>query len=51
MGEMRRFRPFAGSAALVAYERDGKPLDDFRVVMPGAWWPRKVRDLISIKIE
>src|SRR5580704_4745144 len=24
-----------GKQALVAYERDGKPLDDFRIVMPG----------------
>jgi hypothetical protein len=43
---------FGGKAALVAYERDGKPLDDFRVVMPGdKRGGRNVRDVISVKIE
>ena len=37
---------FGGKEALVAYERDGKPLEDFRVVMPG-----KVRDVVMISIE
>ena len=26
---------FGGKAALVTYQRDGKPLEDFRIVMPG----------------
>jgi hypothetical protein len=26
---------FGNKGALVAYERDGKPLDGFRIVMPG----------------
>jgi len=43
---------FGGKAALVAYERDGKPLDDFRIVMPGdKHGGRNVRDVISVKIE
>jgi O-glycosyl hydrolase len=43
---------FGGKAALVAYERDGKPLDDFRIVMPGdKHGGRNVRDVVSIKIE
>ena len=37
---------FGAKPALVAYERDGKPLEDFRVVMPG-----KVRDVVMISIE
>jgi hypothetical protein len=43
---------FGGKAALVAYERDGKPLDDFRIVMPGdKHGGRNVRDVVSVKIE
>jgi len=43
---------FGGKAALVAYERDGKPLDEFRIVMPGdKHGGRNVRDVISVKIE
>jgi DMSO/TMAO reductase YedYZ molybdopterin-dependent catalytic subunit len=43
---------FGGKAALVAYERDGKPLDDFRIVMPGdKRGGRNVRDVVSIKVE
>jgi len=43
---------FGGKAALVAYERDGKPLDDFRIVMPGdKHGGRNVRDVVSVQIE
>ncbi len=43
---------FGGKAALVAYERDGKPLDDFRIVMPGdKRGGRNVRDIVTITIE
>jgi DMSO/TMAO reductase YedYZ molybdopterin-dependent catalytic subunit len=43
---------FGGKAALVAYERDGKPLDDFRIVMPGdKHGGRDVRDVTTIAIE
>jgi len=43
---------FGGKQALVAYERDGKPLDDFRIVMPGdKHGGRNARDVVSIKIE
>ena len=43
---------FGGKAALVAYERDGKPLDDFRIVMPGdKHGGRNVRDIVTIAIE
>jgi DMSO/TMAO reductase YedYZ molybdopterin-dependent catalytic subunit len=41
-----------GKAALVAYERDGKPLEDFRIVMPGdKHGARNVRDVVTITIE
>jgi hypothetical protein len=41
-----------GKPALVAYERDGKPLDDFRIVMPGdKHGARNVRDVVTISIE
>jgi DMSO/TMAO reductase YedYZ molybdopterin-dependent catalytic subunit len=41
-----------GKPALVAYERDGKPLDDFRIVMPGdKHGARNVRDVVTITIE
>jgi hypothetical protein len=43
---------FGGKNALVAYERDGKPLDDFRIVMPGdRHGGRNVRDAVAITIE
>jgi DMSO/TMAO reductase YedYZ molybdopterin-dependent catalytic subunit len=43
---------FGDKAAIVAYERDGKPLDGFRIVMPGdKHGGRNVRDVISIRIE
>jgi hypothetical protein len=43
---------FGNKAAIVAYERDGKPLDDFRIVMPGdKHGGRNVRDVVSIKVE
>ena len=38
--------------ALVAYERDGKPLDNFRIVMPGdKRGGRNVHDVVTIKVE
>jgi DMSO/TMAO reductase YedYZ molybdopterin-dependent catalytic subunit len=41
-----------GKPALVAYERDGKPLDDFRIVMPGdKHGARNVRDVVTISVE
>ena len=41
-----------GKAALVAYERDGKPLEDFRIVMPGdKHGARNVRDVVTITVE
>jgi DMSO/TMAO reductase YedYZ molybdopterin-dependent catalytic subunit len=41
-----------GKQALVAYERDGKPLDDFRIVMPGdKHGARNVRDVVTISVE
>jgi len=43
---------FGGKPALVAYERDGKPLDDFRIVMPGdKHGARNVRDVVTIPVE
>jgi DMSO/TMAO reductase YedYZ molybdopterin-dependent catalytic subunit len=43
---------FGGRAALVAYERDGKPLKDFRVVMPGdKKGGRNIHDVVTITIE
>jgi DMSO/TMAO reductase YedYZ molybdopterin-dependent catalytic subunit len=43
---------FGGKEALVAYERDGKPLDDFRIVMPGdRHGARNVRDVVTITVE
>jgi DMSO/TMAO reductase YedYZ molybdopterin-dependent catalytic subunit len=43
---------FGGKNALVAYERDGKPLDDFRIVMPGdKHGGRNVRDVVTIDVE
>jgi len=43
---------FGDKQALVAYERDGKPLDDFRIVMPGdKHGGRNARDVVTISIE
>jgi DMSO/TMAO reductase YedYZ molybdopterin-dependent catalytic subunit len=43
---------FGGKAALVAYERDGKPLDGLRIVIPGdKHGGRNVRDVATITIE
>jgi hypothetical protein len=43
---------FGAKAVLVAYERDGKPLDDFRIVMPGdKRGGRNVRDVVAIRVE
>jgi hypothetical protein len=43
---------FGNKAALVAYERDGKPLDNFRVVMPGdKHGARDVHDVVTIAVE
>jgi len=43
---------FGGKAALVAYERDGKPLTDFRIVMPGdKHGGRNAHDVMTIAIE
>jgi len=43
---------FGAKAAIVAYQRDGKPLDDFRLIMPGdKRGGRNVRDVTSINIE
>jgi len=49
----RRNRPvFGGKSVLVAYERDGKPLDGFRIVMPGdKHGGRNVRDVTTIGVE
>jgi DMSO/TMAO reductase YedYZ molybdopterin-dependent catalytic subunit len=43
---------FGNVAALVAYERDGKPLNNFRVVMPGdKLGARDIHDVATIKVE
>ena len=43
---------FGDKGVIVAYERDGKPLDDFRIIMPGdKHGGRNVRDVVSISIE
>jgi hypothetical protein len=43
---------FGGKQALVAYERDGKPLADFRIVMPGdKHGGRNARDVVTISVE
>ena len=43
---------FGGKEAIIAYERDGKPLSDVRLVMPGdKRGGRNVRDIVSIKVE
>jgi DMSO/TMAO reductase YedYZ molybdopterin-dependent catalytic subunit len=43
---------FGAKPALVAYERDGKPLSDFRIVMPGdKHGGRYARDVTAISVE
>jgi hypothetical protein len=43
---------FGNRAALVAYDRDGKPLADFRIVMPGdKHGGRNLCDVVSIAVE
>lgn len=43
---------FGNKGALVAYARDGKPLGDFRLVMPGdKRGGRNVRDMTTISVE
>ena len=43
---------FGAKGVIVAYERDGKPLDEFRIVMPGdKHGGRNVRDVVSINVE
>jgi hypothetical protein len=43
---------FGNKAALVAYERDGKPLDNFRVVIPGDKRDsRDVHGVVTIAVE
>jgi DMSO/TMAO reductase YedYZ molybdopterin-dependent catalytic subunit len=43
---------FGDARALVAYERDGKPLDNFRLVVPGDKRDsRDVHDVVTIAVE
>ncbi|MBV9860923.1 MAG: hypothetical protein JO267_02120 [Alphaproteobacteria bacterium] len=43
---------FGDKRAFVAYERDGKPLADFRMVMPGdKHGGRYARDVVTIVVE
>jgi DMSO/TMAO reductase YedYZ molybdopterin-dependent catalytic subunit len=43
---------FGAKPALVAYERDGKPLGDFRIVMPGdKHGGRNAREVATISVE
>jgi len=43
---------FGNKPALLAYERDGKPLPDFRLVMPGdKHGGRNVRDIVRVTVE
>jgi hypothetical protein len=43
---------FGNTRALVAYERDGKPLDNFRVVLPGdKHGARDIHDVTTIAVE
>jgi DMSO/TMAO reductase YedYZ molybdopterin-dependent catalytic subunit len=43
---------FGAKPVLVAYERDGKPLADFRIVMPGdKHGGRYARDVTTISVE
>lgn len=43
---------FGNDRALVAYERDGKPLGNFRIVVPGdKHGARDVHDVVTIAVE
>jgi len=43
---------FGAKDTLVAYERDGKPLTDFRIVMPGdKHGGRNIHDIVTISVE
>ena len=43
---------FEGKAVIIAYERDGKPLDSLRLVVPGdAHAGRNVRDLAELTVN
>jgi DMSO/TMAO reductase YedYZ molybdopterin-dependent catalytic subunit len=43
---------FGNKGALISYERDGKPLDNFRLVIPGdKHGARDVHDVVTLKIE
>jgi DMSO/TMAO reductase YedYZ molybdopterin-dependent catalytic subunit len=43
---------FGNKGTLVAYERDGKPLADLRIVMPGdKRGGRNIRDIVAITVE
>jgi DMSO/TMAO reductase YedYZ molybdopterin-dependent catalytic subunit len=43
---------FGAKATLVVYERDGKPLTDFRIVMPGdKRGGRNIHDIVTIAVE
>jgi DMSO/TMAO reductase YedYZ molybdopterin-dependent catalytic subunit len=43
---------FGNERALVAYERDGKPLDNFRIVVPGdKHGARDIHDAVTIAVE
>jgi hypothetical protein len=43
---------FGDKAAMVAFERDGKPLEDFRLIMPGDKRDgRYVHDTVTIAVE
>jgi DMSO/TMAO reductase YedYZ molybdopterin-dependent catalytic subunit len=43
---------FGNKGTLVAYERDGKPLADFRIVMPGdKHGGRNIHDIVTIAVE
>jgi len=50
----RSIRVFAGKEVIVAYQRDGKPMENqtFRLVVPGdAHGGRSVNDLVSLTIN
>lgn len=43
---------FGGKAAIIAYERDGKPVSGFQLIMPGdKRGGRNIRDIATIEIE
>ena len=43
---------FAGKVVIIAYEKDGKPLDSLRLIVPGdAHAGRGVRDLAEITVQ